>query len=104
MMAKESEIQMAIRDYLRWHKWYCFKIHQSLASHKGVADLYAIKGARSLWIEVKTPNPRSKQSKDQAAFGCAILDHGGEYLVARSVDEVVAYLAEISIAPKQHIW
>lgn len=102
-MTKESEIQMAIRDYLRWHKWYCFKIHQSLASHKGVADLYALKGARSLWIEVKTPSARSRQSPDQAAFGCAILAHGGEYLVARSVEDVQRYL--LDVPPQgQKIW
>lgn len=88
----EADVQGAIRDYMGWHKWYCFKIHQSALSHKGVADLYAVKAGRSLWIEVKTPHPRSKQSPEQAAFGCAILAHGGEYIVARSVDDVETYL------------
>ena len=92
MTELESGIQNAIRDYLRRQGWYVVKIHQSLGSFKVIADLHAIRDGRSLWLEIKTP--RGKQSEHQAAFGCAILAHGGEYLVARSVEDVEMYLRE----------
>ena len=89
---KERDIQQQIKETLLWCGWYVVKIHQSMGSHKGIADLYAIKGGRSLWIEVKTA--RGKVSPDQEKFGCAIIAHGGEYIVARSVEDI-EHLASI---------
>lgn len=83
----EADIQRQIRDYLLWQGWFVFKIHQSLGSYKGVADLYAIKNGRGVWIEVKTP--RGRQSEHQEQFEKDILSHGGEYLLARSVEDVM---------------
>jgi hypothetical protein len=83
---RESDIQAAIRDYLRWTGWFCFKVHQSLGCYPGVADLYAIKDGRSVWIEVKRPGGR--QSDDQAQFQSEVEKHGGIYILARSVEDV----------------
>lgn len=83
---KESEIQAQIKQYLQWRGWYVVKIHQSLGSHKGIADLYAIKGGRSVWIEVKTA--KGKQSEHQREFEREITSHGGEYVVARGLEDV----------------
>ncbi|MEN6567163.1 MAG: VRR-NUC domain-containing protein [Veillonellales bacterium] len=83
---KESEIQSAIREYLRWHGWFVVKIHQSLGSVKGIADLYALKNGRSAWIEVKTP--KGRLSEHQELFREDVVNHGGVYMVARSVDDV----------------
>ncbi|MBO8136781.1 MAG: VRR-NUC domain-containing protein [Desulfotomaculum sp.] len=84
---KERDIQRQIKEYLQWHGWLVVKIHQSLGSYKGIADLYALKNGRSVWIEVKTP--KGKQSKDQEQFEKDIKAHGGEYMVARSVEDVM---------------
>lgn len=83
---KETEIQAQIRDYLRWHGWFVFKNHQSLGSYPGVADLYALRAGRSVWIEVKTPS--GSQSDDQIQFEYYIKTHGGEYIVARRLEDV----------------
>lgn len=83
---KESAIQKQIKEYLQWHGWFVVKIHQSLGSVKGIADLYALKNGRSVWIEVKTP--KGRQSVDQVAFEQDVKQHGGAYIVARSVDDV----------------
>lgn len=85
---KEKDIQKAIKDYLKLKDWMVIKIHQSLGSYKGIADLYALKNGRSVWIEVKTPGGR--QSIDQVAFEQEIKRHGGEYIIARDVDDVAA--------------
>lgn len=83
---KERDIQRQIKEYLQWQGWFVVKIHQSLGSYRGIADLYALKNGRSVWIEVKTP--KGTQSDDQLQFKADIEGHGGTYLVARSVDDV----------------
>lgn len=90
MLVKESDIQAQIRDYLRWNGWFCIKIHQSLGSYRGIADLYALKDGYSIWIEVKTP--KGRLSKHQEKFRDDVLAHGGTYIVARSVEDVRNYV------------
>lgn len=84
---KESDIQAQIKEYLLRKGWFVVKIHQSLGCVKGIADLYAIKNGRSVWIEVKTPNGRL--SEHQERFWSDVVNHGGIYIVARSVDDVI---------------
>lgn len=84
---KESEIQRGIIEYLRYTGWFVFKIHQSLGSYKGIADLYAIKNGRGHWIEVKTE--KGRLSENQKAFKTDIETHGGSFLIARSIDDVL---------------
>lgn len=47
----EADIKRAIKDYLRYSGWYCFHIQQAMGSHPGIADIFAIKGGRGVWIE-----------------------------------------------------
>lgn len=82
----ESMIQRSIMETLRWKGWFVVKIHQSLGSYKGIADLYAIKKGRSVWIEVKTAT--GKLSEHQEQFKVDIERNGGIYIVARSVDDL----------------
>jgi len=82
----ESDIQRQIKEYLQWHGWFVVKIHQSLGSYRGIADLYALKNGRHVWIEVKTPTGRL--SEDQKKFREDVLAHGGTYIVARAIEDV----------------
>lgn len=82
----ESDIQRQIKEYLQWHGWFVVKIHQSLGSYRGIADLYALKNGRHVWIEVKTPTGRL--SEDQVKFREDVLAHGGVYIVARGIEDV----------------
>lgn len=93
---KESDIQRNIKEYLQWNGWFVVKIHQSLGSYKGIADLYALKGGRHVWIEVKTPVGR--QSDDQVKFELDIRAAGGEYFLCRSVDDLEVLLNETNPA------
>lgn len=86
-VVKESDIQRQIKEYLQWRGWFVVKIHQSLGSYKGIADLYALKDGRHTWIEVKTPT--GSQSEDQVKFQRDVEAHGGVYLVARSVEDAI---------------
>ena len=82
----ETEIQNAIRDFLRWRGWFVIRHQQGLGCHKGLSDLTAIKGGRTVYIEVK--RPKGTQSDDQLDFQADIEAHGGLYVVARSVEDV----------------
>ena len=94
----ESELQKAIKEYLLWHGWFVFKIHQSLGSYKGIADLYAIKNGISVWIEVKTP--AGQQSEHQKQFQEDIESHGGIYLIARSLEGLKKDLSLLELEQK----
>lgn len=83
---RESEIQAQIRDYLRLCGWFIVKIHQSLGSYRGIADLYALRGGQHVWIEVKRPDGR--QSEYQKRFQRDIERHGGTYILARGIEDV----------------
>lgn len=82
----ESQIQSLIIQMLRQFGWFVVKIHQSLGSYKGIADLYALKDGRNIWIEVKTL--RGRLSEHQERFRDDVGAHGGEFIVARSIDDI----------------
>jgi hypothetical protein len=67
--------------------WFVVPIMQGPLSHKGIADLVIVKSGRVVWIEVKTKTGRL--SPWQEAFRQAIANAGGEYVVARSVEDVI---------------
>lgn len=83
---KESDIQAQIRDYLRLTGWFVVKIHQSLGSYRGIADLYALRDGQHVWIEVKMP--KGVQSEHQKRFQRDIEKHGGTYILARGMEDV----------------
>jgi hypothetical protein len=81
---KEADIQAQVKDWLKWHGWFVIKIHQSLGSYKGIADLYALKDGVNIWIEIKTA--KGVISEYQQKFETNIMGHGGSYMVIRSVE------------------
>ena len=87
LIPKENEIKRLVKDYLHIRGWYCFSILQGLGAHKGIADIYAIKNGRAIWIEIKSP--RGRQSADQIEFQKNIEYHGGEYLLVRCLDDLI---------------
>lgn len=89
----ETSILRAIRDTLRLKGWYVIRNQQSMGSHQGLADLIAIKDSVVLWIEVKAQN--GYQSPYQKEFEQAISTHGGFYIIAKSVDNVLKYIDNI---------
>lgn len=88
MSVRESEIQAQIRDFLRYHGFFVYKNHQTLGSYPGVADLTAIKDSHVYWIEVKKPKT-GRLSEAQKRFASAIKNHGGNFFVATSIEDVI---------------
>lgn len=87
----ETAIRRAIVEFLRLNGWKVARIVQSALSEKGIPDLCAIREGQTCWIEVKTP--KGRLSEHQERWLQDLENHGGWYIVARSVEDV-EHLAE----------
>lgn len=105
MAIPEGQIQAAILDYLRLRGHFCFRVNTIPAMFidrhgarqfrrmpkygmKGVPDIVLIHHGKFYGIEVKTE--KGAQSADQLEFERRCIKAGGEYVLARSIDDVVA--------------
>lgn len=100
----EHEIQTAIIQYLTAKKIFMWRNNTGVAIHTGAtgkqyrtsygqvgsADIIAIRGGICYGIEVKSPT--GKLSEAQEAWGNRLARAGGIYVIARSVDDVMALL------------
>ena len=86
MRQKHSLLQKSVRQALHLAGWFTVPLKSGMGSYKGIADLYAIRKGRSVWIEIKAGEDR--QSDFQRRFDNDICDHGGEYIVARKIDDL----------------
>lgn len=83
----ETAILRVVAGYLRATGWFVVRMQQGLGCHKGVADLVAMKGGRTIWVEIKTPKGRLSDWQD--GFRQAVANSGCEYIVARCMEDVV---------------
>ena len=100
---KESQIQKAILDWLRWQGVFCWKVNNAgikkpnggyiPTGKKGVSDIIGVlKGGIFLAIEVKRPG--CYPSEFQKDFIKGIQESGGIAFVAHSVFDVELSLKE----------
>ncbi len=82
----EGALKSAIRKYLKFTGWYVVNMWQGQMSFPGIADLYALRNGRALWLEIKTG--KGRQSDAQKAFEPSIKQAGGEYYLVRSLDDI----------------
>jgi len=98
----EQQIQKSILDYLTLTGWYAYKqdsvgIYDPVkntyrkSNTAGKSDLIAINKGLVLFIEVKSLS--GKQTPAQEVYEQKIKSHGGNYIVARSIEDVQNYLA-----------
>jgi Holliday junction resolvase len=83
----ERDILNQCRDYLQAKGWYVIRIQQSLGCHKGLSDLICVKDSLVMFLEVKTP--KGNQSDYQKEFERRITESGGQYLLVRSLDDLL---------------
>jgi Holliday junction resolvase len=97
----EQKIQRQIIEYLTLKGWFVIKNNtvgiyvKSRDSYipnpaRGLADLTAIREGRVVMIECKVA--KGKQSPSQAQFEANWKGKGGEYILVRSLDEVIKSL------------
>lgn len=101
----EKQIENSILSYLKARGVFCWKnettgiwdpkrkvFRKKRSVHRmvGVADILGIYKGRFLAIEVKSA--KGRLTKDQKRFGEMVIEQGGIFLVARSIDDVNAGL------------
>jgi hypothetical protein len=84
---ENRDVRGPIREMLQLHGWFVVINWQGQFSHKGVADLVAMRKGETWWIECKKPG--GKVSDDQDTFRKEVQGHGCNYMVAESVDDVM---------------
>lgn len=89
-MTPESLIKTQIRTYLQKTGWYVRSIASNQFTRAGNPDYFIIKNGVTIFIEVKSNT--GKQTPAQIETGLNIQLHGGNYVVARSVDDIIDYL------------
>ena len=82
----ETEIRGNIKEYLQWTGWFVFYQLQGLGAYKGLSDLVAVKNGRVVFVEVKKPT--GNQSEVQIQFQADLEASGGEYVLAKGVEDV----------------
>jgi hypothetical protein len=85
-----SLLRKTIVDYLRWNKWFCVPIHQSMGSYPGIPDLYCIKDGFQLWLELKVG--KDKLSDYQLRFMENIQSQKGHYCIVYDLEQLQEYL------------
>ncbi len=95
----EKDIQKLCIDYLKVNRWMVldFSRHED-PDIAGVADIYALKKGRGIWIEFKRPG--NKQQDNQIEFEDGIKGHGGEYVIIKSLNGLMEYLQDEKIQGK----
>ncbi len=96
METPESVILKQICDHLTLRQVFHWRQNNTgkmpggryVSVKKGVPDILALKAGQFFGIEVKKKDGRL--SPEQAEFGRMCVKSGGEYIVARSIEEVQA--------------
>ena len=84
----ETIIRREVKEALQASGWYCITNFQGVGSFRGLSDLTILKGGKVIFLEIKTPSPKSKQSPDQVQFQRICESHGVEYRIARDVADI----------------
>ena len=84
----ESDVRKVCKDYLQFKGWFVFHLLQGLGCYPGLTDMVAVKDGRVLFIEYKKPG-KGKQTEKQKVFQADIKAHGGEYILAECLEDLI---------------
>ena len=80
---KESDLQADIIEHAHIRGWFCQKV--VFVGRRGCRDVVAIRGGRTVWIEVKRPG--EVETKQQALVAREMKEKGAEvYAVDNLID------------------
>lgn len=83
----ETVVRKQIAQYLRTLGWDVTYHMAGPLSRKGFPDLTALKDGHTVYIEVKAG--KGQLTEYQRNVKAEIESHGGEYIVARGIDDVM---------------
>lgn len=108
MIYGESMFQNQIIQFLRFNKIFCFsvpngtklKITQAKKAKRegmtsGVSDLIILLPQRAIFVEIKNPNGKGRQSSAQKEFEEAVKELGFEYYIWEKWEQVEEFVREV---------
>ena len=88
MGESENKVRKEVRLALKKMGWFVFHIKQKgVGCYKGISDYIAIRRGRNVYVEVK--DDKGEQTPAQKDFERDIKEHGGEYIIARGIDDLM---------------
>ena len=88
MGESENKVRTEVRGALKKMGWFIFHIHQKgFRCYPGISDYIAIRRGRHVFVEIK--DDKGEQTKAQKDFERDVKEHGGEYIVARGIDDLM---------------
>lgn len=85
-LTPETAVKRAVRAHLRSQGYFVYPNTAGMGSHPGISDLCAVRAGAVLWVEAKSSSGRLSPAQEQ--FRTDIENHGGAYVVVRSVDDL----------------
>ena len=89
-MTEETDIKSAVKDYLAIKGIFSYPVLQGLGAYRGLPDRVMHFKGRVVYLEIK--KPKGKLSPHQGAFEIQCMDDMIEYLVIRSLDDIMNYV------------
>jgi hypothetical protein len=98
MAQPESKLSREIQSHIRARGGFVFKVHGGPFTMNGVPDIAGVYRGVSIWVETKMP--AGKDPTDiQKLRHQQIMEAGGHVLIARSVEDVQAWLNTVWMSP-----
>jgi len=82
----ERDISKQIVAALKYSGWLVIKNFQAFGSYKGLSDFTIIRDGEVIFLEIKRKT--GKQSEFQKTLERDLIEHGGRYRIARSLDDI----------------
>lgn len=84
---EETQLKKQVKEYLKKTGWFVFHIRQGKHCYKGVSDDIGIREGQVVFLEFKTD--KGKQSAEQILFEYQVKEHGGKYVILRSLEDAI---------------
>ena len=84
---QERDVSKQIIAALQYSGWKTLRNSQNAFSLKGYSDYTIIRDGEVIFLELKRPKG-GKQTKNQVKFQHDIEEHGGRYMIARSLEDI----------------
>jgi len=89
-MTEETDLKLAVKQYLDIKGIFNFHLLQGLGAYKGLPDRVAHLNGKVVYLEIK--KLKGKLSPHQDTFWLQCEDDGIDYKVIRSLDDLIDYL------------
>ncbi len=89
-MTEETDLKLAVKQYLDIRGIFNFPLLQGLGSYKGLPDRVAHINGKVVYLEIK--KLKGKLSLHQETFANECFADGIDYWIIRSLDDLIDYL------------